>query len=202
MSANNCKVREIGQNRKTRQKKKNNNKNRLLLIFAGTFVVFFLIFSVIASTMTPKIDITNDTQIEEDSLSGMTSDDFKGRIDPSLKEIEARESRPLEVTKQPDSKKTAEEPSQTESLTQDQQMDVDTTITESMMPVVSEDIPVKKAEIKRVSEPVKPKVQPAPPKPAPPPLILRDKIRQSSSSSNYSSSGRNYNSESSSTQQY
>jgi len=62
------------------------NKKRLFFIFFSAFVGFFFLCTLIASLLTPKIDVP--ALNNESNLSSVSSDDFKGRIDPRLKLIE------------------------------------------------------------------------------------------------------------------
>jgi uncharacterized phage infection (PIP) family protein YhgE len=70
------------------------NKKRLFFIFFSAFVGFFFLCTLIASLITPKIDVP---ALNEGNLSSVSSDDFKGRIDPRLKLIEMDEG-PANVT--------------------------------------------------------------------------------------------------------
>ncbi|MDD3012712.1 MAG: SPOR domain-containing protein [Candidatus Gastranaerophilales bacterium] len=62
------------------------NKKRLFFIFFSAFVGFFFLCTLIASLLTPKIDVP--ALDNESNLSSVSSDDFKGRVDPRLKLIE------------------------------------------------------------------------------------------------------------------
>lgn len=74
------------------QLKKKNNLKPLLLTFLGTFIVFFFTFTVLLPIFTPNVDIPAFS--DEHSMSSVTSNDFKGRIDPRLSEIEQEENAP------------------------------------------------------------------------------------------------------------
>lgn len=197
---NNCKVRELNNNRRQKLKKKS-DKNRIIFIGAGSFIAFFLIFIAAASMMSPKIDISNQSQIDESSLTQMSSDDFKGRIDQSLKQIEKEESNGgsysssrSTTTAFPDTTKidptkpsTVTTTTPTTEITQEQQIVNDSISTEASMPSdeMTKEVAVRKVETRK-SIPTT-QSQPVPPKPILTrpiaPLILRDRIRPSSSDS-------------------
>lgn len=65
------------------------NKKRLMFVFLTAFAGFFLLCTMIASMLAPKIDIPEASNDED--LSTMSSDDFKGRVDGSLRQIEMTE---------------------------------------------------------------------------------------------------------------
>ncbi len=67
-----------------------NNVKPLILTFLGTFVVFFFVFTVLLPIFTPQVDIPVLT--DEHSMDSVTSNDFKGRIDPRLSSIEQEEN--------------------------------------------------------------------------------------------------------------
>ena len=71
--------------------KKKKKKNKLLFVFFTTFAAALLVFTFMASVLTPKIDIPGT---EEGDDSAVTSSDFKGRVDSSLKFIEMQEDSP------------------------------------------------------------------------------------------------------------
>ena len=112
---------------------------------------------------------------------------FKGRVDQSLKDIEARESSggyDISSRRTATSAKTATASQQANTvkqsvtdpaLSQEQQMVNDSSATESMMPSDSQQPAV--TPVKRIN--AASQIQQAPPKPSTP-LVLRDKIRQSS----------------------
>lgn len=79
------KIKSVAQAQKPKTKMKV-NKKRLFFIFFSAFVGFFFLCTLIASMLTPKIDVPalND----ENNLSSVSSDDFKGRIDPRLRTLE------------------------------------------------------------------------------------------------------------------
>ena len=69
--------------------KPKSNKKKLFFLFFSAFVVFFFFCTFIASMLTPAIDVP--ALKKDDNFSTVTSDDFKGRIDPKLKELEMQE---------------------------------------------------------------------------------------------------------------
>ncbi|OGI19555.1 MAG: hypothetical protein A2287_07590 [Candidatus Melainabacteria bacterium RIFOXYA12_FULL_32_12] len=76
-------------NKKVPPQKLKPNKKKLFFIFFSAFMVFFFLCTFIASVLTPNIDVPalKDGQ----NLDSLTSEDFKGRIDPRLKSIELQE---------------------------------------------------------------------------------------------------------------
>jgi cell division protein FtsN len=72
--------------------KKKQNFKPLIFTFLGTFIVFFFAFTVILPIVSPKVDIPAFS--DEHSMETTTSDDFKGRLDPRLSDIEAEEDSP------------------------------------------------------------------------------------------------------------
>lgn len=68
---------------------KKSNLRALIFTFLGTFIVFFFAFTVLLPILTPQVDIPALT--DEHSMSSVTSNDFKGRIDPRLSTIEQQE---------------------------------------------------------------------------------------------------------------
>lgn len=75
------------------------NKRRLFFVFFSAFAVFFFFCSFIASMVSPKIDAP--ALNEEENLSNVTSDDFKGKLDPRLRAIEMQEQTGPVVTSSP-----------------------------------------------------------------------------------------------------
>ena len=69
---------------------KKNNLKPLIFTFLGTFIVFFFAFTVLLPILTPQVDIPALT--DEHSMGSVTSNDFKGRIDPRLSAIEQEEN--------------------------------------------------------------------------------------------------------------
>jgi len=69
------------------------DKRRLFTVFACAFVLFFLVCTVIATMLTPKIDVPALNNNQE-VIPSLTSDDFKGRVDARLKLIEQQENAP------------------------------------------------------------------------------------------------------------
>lgn len=190
---NNCKVRDLSNNKRQKLKKKN-NQNRIIFIGAGSFLAFFLIFMAAASMMSPKLpNISSQSPIDESSLTQMSSDDFKGRVDPSLKQIEKEETSSGYSSSSTPTTSTVSKTASTitptitttqttaTEVTQEQQIINDSNTTEASMPADAtvNEIPVKKVEIKRSIQ--TPNVQPAPPRPIitrpVAPLVLRDRIR-------------------------
>ncbi|EKE03471.1 MAG: hypothetical protein ACD_20C00199G0003 [uncultured bacterium] len=74
--------------------KPKSNKKKLFFIFSGAFMIFFFLCTFIASMLTPKIDVP--ALKNDPNLDSLTSEDFKGRIDPRLKSIELQEDAPPE----------------------------------------------------------------------------------------------------------
>jgi len=74
-----------------RRRKKKNNK-RLLFIFFSTFIGVLLFFTWLASALTPKIDIPALSNEEESA--GLSSNDFKGRVDSRLNIIKMQDQNP------------------------------------------------------------------------------------------------------------
>lgn len=72
--------------------KKKSNLKPLFFTFAGTFILCFFTFTVLLPILTPVVEIPAFT--DEYSISSVTSNDFKGRIDPRLSEIEQEENAP------------------------------------------------------------------------------------------------------------
>lgn len=72
--------------------KPKSNKKKLFFIFSGAFIAFFLFCTFLASILTPKIDVP--ALKNDPNLDSLTSEDFKGRIDPRLKSIELQEDAP------------------------------------------------------------------------------------------------------------
>ena len=66
-----------------------NNLKPLIFTFLGTFIVFFFAFTVLLPILTPQVNIPALT--DEHSMDSVTSNDFKGRIDPRLSSIEQEE---------------------------------------------------------------------------------------------------------------
>lgn len=75
---------------KTKKTKAKLNKKRLLIIFSITFAAVSLLCVTLASMFTPSIDVPV-LQNDENSVNTMSSNDFKGRMDPRLKSIEMDE---------------------------------------------------------------------------------------------------------------
>lgn len=73
-------------------KKQKGNKKKLFFIFFGAFMGFFFLCTFVASILTPSIDVP--ALKNDPGLDSMTSEDFKGRIDPRLKSIELQEDVP------------------------------------------------------------------------------------------------------------
>jgi len=69
------------------------NKKRLFFIFFSAFVGFFFLCTLIASVITPKLNVP--ALDNESNLSSVSSDDFKGRVDPRLKLIEMDAGSPV-----------------------------------------------------------------------------------------------------------
>lgn len=69
--------------------KPKSNKKRLFFIFFSAFMIFFFVCTFVASMLTPSIDVPALKQNQDASLS---SEDFKGRIDPRLKSVEMQEN--------------------------------------------------------------------------------------------------------------
>lgn len=65
------------------------DKKRLFFVFFVAFMVFFFLSTIIVSLLSPSIDIP--AMKNSDDFSSISSDDFKGRIDPRLKNIETQE---------------------------------------------------------------------------------------------------------------
>ncbi len=65
------------------------DKKRLFFVFFVAFMVFFFLSTIIVSLLSPSIDIP--AMKNSDDFSSISSDDFKGRIDPRLKNIESQE---------------------------------------------------------------------------------------------------------------
>jgi hypothetical protein len=80
------------------------NKKRLFFIFFSAFVGFFFLCTLIASLLTPKLNVP--ALDNESNLSSVTSDDFKGRVDPRLKMIEMDEGPANTATNNPFQNKT------------------------------------------------------------------------------------------------
>lgn len=101
-------------NREVSNKNKNVKKNNLkplIFTFLGTFIVFFFAFTVLLPILTPQVDIP--ALSDEHSLNSVTSNDFKGRLDPRLNSIEQEENveppkLKMELTK-PNSQKPEEQ---------------------------------------------------------------------------------------------
>lgn len=77
-------------NIKPPKKKTKVNKRRLFFTFFTAFIIFFFICTFVASMLTPSIDVpvlNNENEV----VDSLTSDDFKGRLDPRLKSIEMQE---------------------------------------------------------------------------------------------------------------
>lgn len=85
-----------------------NNLKPLIFTFLGTFIVFFFAFTVLLPIFSPQVDVP--ALSDEHSMSSVTSNDFKGRIDPRLSEIEQQESEPAPKLKMESPDKTAQEP--------------------------------------------------------------------------------------------
>jgi cell division septation protein DedD len=69
--------------------KPKSNKKKLFFIFLGSFIGFFFLCTFIATMLTPSIDVP--ALKNDPNLDSLTSEDFKGRIDPRLKSIELQE---------------------------------------------------------------------------------------------------------------
>jgi len=67
-----------------------NNLKPLFFTFLGTFIVLFFVFTVLLPILTPQVNIPALT--DEHSMDSVTSNDFKGRIDPRLNSIEQEEN--------------------------------------------------------------------------------------------------------------
>lgn len=65
------------------------NKKRLFFIFFTAFVGFFFLCTLLTKLLFPKMNVP--ALDNENNLSSVTSDDFKGKLDPRLKEIEKDE---------------------------------------------------------------------------------------------------------------
>jgi hypothetical protein len=73
----------------TKKVKNKNDRKRLLIVFFSTFVGVLLLFTAIASLLTPDINIPAINN--EDNIDSIDSNDFKQRIDPRLKMLEMQE---------------------------------------------------------------------------------------------------------------
>lgn len=82
------------------------NKKRLIFVFFTAFIFFFFICSYLASMFTPSINIPALNNNGEGV--SVTSDDFKGRIDPRLRSIEMQEDTPFSPSQQSNSNKAAD----------------------------------------------------------------------------------------------
>jgi hypothetical protein len=65
------------------------DKKRLFFVFFVAFMVFFFLSTIIVSLLSPSIDIP--AMKNNDDFGSISSDDFKGRIDPRLKSLESQE---------------------------------------------------------------------------------------------------------------
>jgi len=65
------------------------NKKRLFFIFFTAFVGFFFLCTLLTKLLSPKMGVP--ALDNENNLSSVTSDDFRGKLDPRLKEIEKDE---------------------------------------------------------------------------------------------------------------
>lgn len=66
-----------------------NNLKPLIFTFLGTFIVFFFALTVLLPILSPQVNIPALT--DEHSMGAVTSNDFKGRLDPRLSSIEQEE---------------------------------------------------------------------------------------------------------------
>ncbi len=77
-------------NRLQRRKlKRSANLKLLFFTFVGAFIFFFAAFTYILPAITPKVEIP--ALSEDHAFNSITSQDFKGRIDPRLRSIELKE---------------------------------------------------------------------------------------------------------------
>lgn len=172
------------------------NKKRMFFIFSCAFIGFFFLCTMIASMLSPKIDVP--ALNEENNLTSVSSDDFKGRIDPRLRMIEMENDIP-----RPDKNKTANNEEEissyetdTSNINADQDVYQDTSGTskprKEVMPydsreydesITPEDTTTyQDQEYEHQPAPVPPQPKKTPPKPATQkdnsdPLILRDKLK-------------------------
>ena len=72
-----------------RKLKRAANLKLLFFTFVGAFIFFFVAFTYILPVITPKVEIPALT--ENHAFNSITSQDFKGRIDPRLRSIELKE---------------------------------------------------------------------------------------------------------------
>lgn len=81
------------------------NKKRLFIVFFCAFVIFFSVCTFLAALLTPNIDVPAlNNEEAENAAPPLTSDDFKGRIDPRLKQIEEIEDKPAPIITAPSNK--------------------------------------------------------------------------------------------------
>lgn len=87
-----------------RKIKRNSDLKLLFFTFVGAFILFFAAFTYLLPIITPKVEIP--ALSEERVLDSITSNDFRGRIDPRLRSIEIQEEIKPE---KPEEKQTVEE---------------------------------------------------------------------------------------------
>lgn len=82
--------------KKMQEQKKKKQVKKLLFLFLTTFFGLLLIFGVIAQQVSPHIDLPEnmDPQQQSDMDESVASDDYKGRVDSRLRELEEEEQRP------------------------------------------------------------------------------------------------------------
>lgn len=190
------KIKPAPQNQKNFKKPAKINKKRLFFIFTCAFIGFFFLCTLVASFISPKLNVP--ALEEENNLSSVSSDDFKGRIDPRLKLIEMEnainrtnerknpfnedelQQNDVEVTNMKNEQDYAQEKN-SGTLSQDEQLPYDSRESdESMTPEDTTSYQDQEYEQKPIALPQQPKK--APPKPAPKkdnsePLVLRDKLK-------------------------
>lgn len=92
----------LGENNNKKTTKVRVDKKRLFFVFLGVFVIFFFVFTFIGSSLTPSIDVPAINESDE-AVPSFGSNDFRGRIDPRLNEIEMNEDSPTPAFSSPTS---------------------------------------------------------------------------------------------------
>ncbi len=83
---------------KRRKLKRSANLRLLFFTFSGAFILFFLAFAWLLPALTPQVEIPALT--EDHVFNSITSHDFRGRIDPRLRNIELQEEVTVKETRE------------------------------------------------------------------------------------------------------
>lgn len=109
---------------KIERKKIKNSVNRKVIFFTflGAFILFFTVFTYVIPMIMPNVD--EPALTDEYAMDSVTSQDFRGRIDPRLQSIENQEDAPQEEAVTVDNNADSDnELSDTSTQTEDENTD-------------------------------------------------------------------------------